>query len=94
MIRATDRYIEEVCEGQDFVAYIDIVHYHQKILISHPNCDSFHFMEEGMSSYLAPREIGTLTRIDTGQFTTLCLTTTMRLNVQHLQNTNTDNRHP
>ena len=59
-----DSYIDTICTGHDFIAYIDLAHYYQKLLITHRNCHVFHFIEEGTASYLAPQTLQELTRIE------------------------------
>jgi hypothetical protein len=49
--RAHDRYIDKLTGGQPFTAYVDLMSYYQKILITHPKCKSFHFIEEGNGAY-------------------------------------------
>lgn len=49
--KAYDRYINEVTNGNKFIAYIDLLTYTQKVLITHRNCIKFNFFEEGNSSY-------------------------------------------
>lgn len=46
-----DRYIDELTQGQDFTAYIDLMSYYQRILVTHSKCQQFHFIEEGNSTY-------------------------------------------
>lgn len=48
-----DRYIDELTQGEAFTAYVDLMSYYQKILVSHDNCQRFHFIEEGNSTYQA-----------------------------------------
>jgi len=62
--KASDTYISNVCKNESFTAYIDLAHYYQKLLITHPLCEQFHFIEEGTASYLAPKDIQELTRIE------------------------------
>ena len=59
--RSFDSYINEYLEGQDFIAYVDLMSYYQKILITHPNCRAFHFIEEGNSTYQEKDDIQDLT---------------------------------
>lgn len=48
-----DRFIDKITRGEQFVAYIDLMSYYQKILITHKQCRQFHFIEEGNSAYMA-----------------------------------------
>lgn len=68
LVKATDQYISKISEDDDITAYIDLAHYHQKILITHKNCRAFHFIEEGTASYIAPDNLQELTRIEKGKF--------------------------
>lgn len=49
--KAYDNYIASVIGNQDFIAYIDLVSYKQRNIITHKNCRAFHFLEEGNSTY-------------------------------------------
>lgn len=66
--KASDRYISSLVNNSSFTAYIDLAHYYQKLIISHPMCSAFHFIEEGTASYLAPKDLNELTRIEKGDF--------------------------
>ena len=68
LVKATDSYLNEICGGDEITAYIDLVHYHQKILITHENCRAFHFIEEGTASYIAADDLPELTRIEKETF--------------------------
>lgn len=46
-----DRYITRLTKGDNFIAYIDLMSYYQKILITHSLCNSFNFIEEGNGAY-------------------------------------------
>ncbi|MEL6655590.1 MAG: polysialyltransferase family glycosyltransferase [Bacteroidota bacterium] len=46
-----DHYLDKILGGRSFVAYIDLMSYHQAILVTHPKCLSFNFFEEGAFSY-------------------------------------------
>ena len=46
-----DRYLTGLLEGEEFVAYVDLMSYHQRVFITHPHCRRFHFIEEGNASY-------------------------------------------
>jgi len=59
--KAFDKYISEHLDGQDFTAYVDLMSYYQKILITHNNCKSFHFIEEGNSAYQAKDDLQDIT---------------------------------
>ena len=64
LVKAYDKYVNKITNGNQFQAYIDLAHYYQKILITHSNCTAFHFIEEGMSSYIPPQTLSDLTRIE------------------------------
>jgi hypothetical protein len=46
-----DKYINQLTGGSDFVAYVDLMSYYQKVLVTHPKCREFHFIEEGNGAY-------------------------------------------
>lgn len=46
-----DRYIDKITDNDSFIAYIDLMSYYQKILVTHEKCRQFHFFEEGNSAY-------------------------------------------
>ena len=46
-----DKYLSGLSNGDEFIAYVDLMSYHQKVLITHPKCMGFNFIEEGNSSY-------------------------------------------
>lgn len=48
-----DRYIYKIVDGKEFTAYVDLMSYYQKILVTHYKCKQFHFFEEGNSAYMA-----------------------------------------
>ena len=47
-----DKYIDRATEGDEFIAYVDLMSYYQKILVTHRKCKQFHFFEEGTSAYM------------------------------------------
>lgn len=49
--KSFDHYLNSFLEGDDFTAYIDLMSYYQRILVTHKHCQVFHFMEEGNSTY-------------------------------------------
>jgi hypothetical protein len=50
-----DAYINSFLgENENFLAYVDLMHMHQRILITHKKCVGFSFMEEGTASYAMP----------------------------------------
>jgi hypothetical protein len=49
---AYDKYINRLTEGEEFIAYIDLLAMYQRILITNPKCKSFNFIEEGSASYV------------------------------------------
>lgn len=63
-VKHYDKFIAELSEGAPFIAYIDLMHYYQRILVSHPLCSAFHFMEEGTASYQKPNSLNDLTVIE------------------------------
>lgn len=46
-----DRYLSAILDGEEFIAYIDLMSYHQRVFITHSRCKGFHFIEEGNASY-------------------------------------------
>jgi len=63
-VKHYDRFIAELVDESPFVAYVDLLHYYQKILVTHPLCQRFNFMEEGTASYMQPKSLEDLTRIE------------------------------
>lgn len=59
-----DRYIDRLTDGEPFTAYVDLMSYYQKILVTHERCRAFHFMEEGNSAYQAEDNLMDLTWAD------------------------------
>lgn len=59
--RAYDKYIDSLSGGSSFIAYIDLMHYWQRLLVTNAKCEKFNFLEEGMSSYLKPDTLLELT---------------------------------
>jgi hypothetical protein len=54
IVKAYDNYIEAITNGEDYIAYIDLMHAYQRIIITNSKCISFNFMEEGNASYVIP----------------------------------------
>lgn len=59
--KAHDRYIDALTGNQTFIAYIDLMSYYQKILVTHSKCVSFNFIEEGNSAYQSYDDMSDLT---------------------------------
>jgi hypothetical protein len=49
--KSFDNYLTLHLEGEAFTAYVDLMSYFQKILVTHNQCQAFHFIEEGNSAY-------------------------------------------
>ena len=49
--KSHDRYIDQLTGSEEFIAYIDLMSYYQKILVTHQKCAGFHFIEEGNGTY-------------------------------------------
>jgi hypothetical protein len=49
--KSHDQYLDIYLKGQEFTAYIDMMSYAQKALVTHNQCKEFHFIEEGNSTY-------------------------------------------
>ena len=45
------RLIDDFLDGDSFIAYVPVLHLIKKLVILHPNCIQFHFIEEGAASY-------------------------------------------
>ena len=52
-----DKYVNEITDNKPFIAYIDIMHNYQKLLVTHKKCSNFHFFEEGTASYMSPKPL-------------------------------------
>lgn len=59
--KAHDRYIDVLTGNQPFIAYIDLMSYYQKVLVTHSKCISFNFIEEGNSTYQSYDDMTDLT---------------------------------
>jgi len=62
--RAFDAYINQYIKEEGFIAYVDLMSYYQKILVTHKNCKGFHFIEEGNSTYQTTDDIDDITWIE------------------------------
>ena len=51
--KSFDNYLASHIQGEVFTAYVDLMSYFQKILVTHKQCQEFHFIEEGNSTYMA-----------------------------------------
>lgn len=60
--KSYDRYISHLTNGEDYIAYIDMMQMYQRILITNPKCQSFHFIEEGSASYVECHSLDEITR--------------------------------
>ena len=49
--KSFDNYLNTYLKGLKFTAYVDLMSYFQKILVTHNQCQEFHFIEEGNSAY-------------------------------------------
>lgn len=59
--RSYDKFIDKLTDEVQFVAYIDLMHYWQRMLVTHERCKGFNFLEEGMNSYLKPDTLAEVT---------------------------------
>ena len=59
-----DSQISEITKGDQFIAYIDLMSYHQRLLVTHQNCLQFHFTEEGSLSYLDNDDLSSVVHLD------------------------------
>lgn len=64
LTKAYDHYLSKFLNDDTFIAYIDLAHYYQKILITHQQCEAFHFIEEGTASYIEAQSLKDVTRIE------------------------------
>lgn len=61
IVKEYDNYITKITDGEEFIAYIDLMHAYQRIIITHSRCLSFNFMEEGTASYVIPNNLYLIT---------------------------------
>ena len=59
--KSFDNYLASHIQGEVFTAYVDLISYAQKILITHKQCQVFHFIEEGNSTYQANDDLEDIT---------------------------------
>lgn len=59
--KSFDNYLASHIQGEVFTAYVDLMSYAQKILITHKQCQVFHFIEEGNSTYQANDDLEDIT---------------------------------
>lgn len=59
--KSFDNYLNTYLKGRKFTAYVDLMSYFQKILITHNQCQVFHFIEEGNSAYQANDDLQDIT---------------------------------
>jgi hypothetical protein len=57
-----DKYIDTITKGQEYTAFIDIMHNYQKLLVTNQKCKLFHFFEEGTDSYMNALTLEDFTR--------------------------------
>jgi hypothetical protein len=62
--KAFDNYISIHLNGNKFIAYVDLMSYYQKILVTHTSCAEFHFIEEGNGTYQFQDDIDDITWIE------------------------------
>lgn len=60
VLNTYDKYLSEHIGDQNFIAYVDIMSYYQKMLITNKQCSGFHFIEEGNLSYINKNDLETL----------------------------------
>jgi hypothetical protein len=61
VVKAFDKYITKITGGGDFIAYLDLIHAYQRIILTHDKCLSFNFIEEGTASYVIPNNLYLIT---------------------------------
>lgn len=59
-----DKYIESLTDSKPFIAYIDLMTYDQRVVVTNKLCEGFHFLEEGTLSYIDGENFRTFTSID------------------------------
>jgi hypothetical protein len=59
-----DAYISDITNNEYFIAYIDLMHNWQRLLVTHKNCKSFNFIEEGTASYSVATTMDAVTHIN------------------------------
>lgn len=64
LIKSYDKYIQKIAGNNNFIAYVDLIHNYQRILITHNLCRGFHFIEEGMASYIEPNNLDISARLN------------------------------
>jgi hypothetical protein len=58
--RRVDLLIDRITGNENFIAYVPVLTPVQKFLITHPNCVSFNFIEEGLAQYFKENTLETL----------------------------------
>lgn len=48
---SVNRYINHLTQGDDYVAYVDLMSVFNRYLVMHPECEQFHVIEEGIVNY-------------------------------------------
>jgi len=51
IVNRIDKLVNAAVENENFIAYIPVLHLIGKSLITHPLCNSFNFIEEGLGNY-------------------------------------------
>ena len=59
--KSFDNYLASHIQGEVFTVYVDLMSYFQKILVTHKQCQVFHFIEEGNSAYQANDDLEDIT---------------------------------
>lgn len=59
-----DAYISDITNNESFIAYIDLMHNWQRLLVTHKKCKSFNFIEEGTASYSVATTMDAVTHIN------------------------------
>jgi hypothetical protein len=61
-VKSFDNFINQITGGEEFTAFIDIMHNYQKLLVTNQGCKLFHFFEEGTDSYMNALTLDDFTR--------------------------------
>ncbi len=59
-----DKLVNEATKNEKFTAYVPVLLFIGKALITHSNCYTFNFIEEGMAQYYTEETLGNLTLVN------------------------------
>lgn len=58
--------INAFLKGDSFIAYVPVLHLIKKLVLLHPQCSQFHFIEEGLASYYTTMTLDDYACVHTG----------------------------